>query len=103
MTSRTGSWLAAATGGQKRSNALEYGHQEASGASNASFRIDLESPRNVSLKSIPECPNSLVSGDIRVVSTKRLLPTGECWCGYGAETATGSFSLAPATRPPSQR
>ena len=29
-----------------------------------------------------------------MVSTKRLLPTGECWCGYGAETATGSFFLA---------
>ena len=26
-------------------------------------------------------------------STKRLLPTGECWCGCGAETAIGSFFL----------
>ena len=90
----TGFWIAAATSGQKRSNDPEYGHQEASGASNASFRIDPESPRNVSLKSIQECPNCLVSGDIRMVSTKRLFPTGECWCGCGAETATGSFFLA---------
>ena len=26
-------------------------------------------------------------------STKRLLPTGECWCGCDAETAIGSFFL----------
>ena len=25
---------------------------------------------------------------------KRLLPTGECWCGCGAETAIGSFFLS---------
>ena len=37
--------------------------------------------------------NSLVSGDMRMISTKRLLPTGECWCGCGAETAIGSFFL----------
>ena len=28
-----------------------------------------------------------------MASTKRLLPTGECWCGCGAETAIGSFFL----------
>ncbi len=28
-----------------------------------------------------------------MASTKRLLPTGECWCGGGAETAIGSFFL----------
>ena len=28
-----------------------------------------------------------------MVSIKRLLPTGECWCGCGAETAIGSFFL----------
>ena len=28
-----------------------------------------------------------------MTSTKRLLPTGECWCGCGAETAIGSFFL----------
>ena len=26
--------------------------------------------------------------------TKRLLPPGERWCGYGEETATGSFFLS---------
>ncbi len=25
--------------------------------------------------------------------TKRLIPTGECWCGCGAEAAIGSFFL----------
>lgn len=25
---------------------------------------------------------------------RRLLPTGECWCGCGAETAIGSFFAA---------
>ena len=89
----TGFRLAAATDEQKRSNDPEYGHEKASRASNASFRIDPESPRNVSLKSIQECPNSLVSGDIRMASTKRLLPTGECRCGCGAETVVVSFFL----------
>ena len=28
-----------------------------------------------------------------MTSTKRLLPTGECWCGCGAETGIGSFFL----------
>ena len=28
-----------------------------------------------------------------MASTKRLLPTGECWCGCGVETAIGSFFL----------
>ncbi len=28
-----------------------------------------------------------------MASSKRLLPTGECWCGCGAETAIGSFFL----------
>ena len=28
-----------------------------------------------------------------MVSPERLLPTGECWCGCGAETAIGSFFL----------
>ena len=28
-----------------------------------------------------------------MASTKRLLRTGECWCGCGAETAIGSFFL----------
>ncbi len=28
-----------------------------------------------------------------MVSAKMLLPTGECWCGCGAETAIGSFLL----------
>ncbi len=26
-------------------------------------------------------------------SVKRLLPTGECWCGCGGETSIGSFFL----------
>ncbi len=26
-----------------------------------------------------------------MVSSKRLLPTGECWCGCGKDTAIGSF------------
>jgi len=26
--------------------------------------------------------------------TKRLMPTGDCWCGCGAETGVGSFFLA---------
>ena len=88
---RTGFWLAAATGGQKRSNDPEYGQQEASGASNAPFRIDPESPKNVSLDSNLGYSDSLVSGDMRMASTKCLLPTGECWCGRGAETAVGSL------------
>ena len=25
--------------------------------------------------------------------SKRILPTGECWCGCGGETARGSFFL----------
>ena len=29
-----------------------------------------------------------------MASTERLLPTGECWCGCGAETAIGSFFLS---------
>ena len=28
-----------------------------------------------------------------MASIKRLLPTGECWCGCGAETAIGAFFL----------
>ena len=28
-----------------------------------------------------------------MASTKRLLPTGECWCGCGADTAIGAFFL----------
>ena len=28
-----------------------------------------------------------------MTSTERLLPTGECWCGRGAETTIGSFFL----------
>ncbi len=28
-----------------------------------------------------------------MTSIERMLPTGECWCGCGAETATGSFFL----------
>ena len=28
-----------------------------------------------------------------MTSSKRLLPTGECWCGCGAETSIGSFFL----------
>ena len=32
-------------------------------------------------------------GEGDMASTKRLLPTGECWCGCGAETAIGSFFL----------
>ena len=28
-----------------------------------------------------------------MVLPERLLPTGECWCGCGAETAIGSFFL----------
>ena len=55
--------------------------------------IDSEAPRNVSLDSVQGHSNSLVSGDMRMASTKRLLPTGECWCGCGAETAIGSFFL----------
>ena len=27
-------------------------------------------------------------------SNKRLLPTGECWCGCGGETTIGAFFLA---------
>ena len=57
------------------------------------FRIDSEAPRNVSLNSIQGHSNRLISGDMRMASTKRLLPTGECWCGCGAETAIGSFFL----------
>ena len=26
-------------------------------------------------------------------STKRLIPTGDCWCGCGAEAAIGAFFL----------
>ena len=55
--------------------------------------IDWEAPRDVSLNSIQGHFNSLVSGDMKMASTKRLLPTGECWCGCGAETAIGSFFL----------
>ena len=55
--------------------------------------IDWEAPRDVSLDSVQGRSNSLVSGDMRMASTKRLLPTGECWCGCGAETAIGSFFL----------
>ena len=29
--------------------------------------------------------------DPRKQSKERLLPTGECWCGCGAETPVGSF------------
>lgn len=28
-----------------------------------------------------------------MASSERLLPTGECWCGCGAETSIGSFFL----------
>ena len=28
-----------------------------------------------------------------MASTKRLLPTGECWCGCGGEARRGSFFL----------
>ena len=28
-----------------------------------------------------------------MASTKRLIPTGECWCGCGAEAAIGAFFL----------
>ena len=28
-----------------------------------------------------------------MASTGRLLPTGDCWCGCGAETSIGSFFL----------
>ena len=28
-----------------------------------------------------------------MASTDRLLPTGECWCGCGSDTAIGSFFL----------
>ncbi len=28
-----------------------------------------------------------------MVASGRLLPTGECWCGCGAETSIGSFFL----------
>jgi len=27
-------------------------------------------------------------------SKERLLPTGECWCGCGAETSTGAFFVS---------
>ena len=55
--------------------------------------IDWEAPRNVSLESIQDRTNYLALGDVGMASTKRLLPTGECWCGCGAETAIGSFFL----------
>ena len=55
--------------------------------------IDSEASRDVSLDAIQGHSNSLISGDMRMASTKRLLPTGECWCGCGAETAIGSFFL----------
>ena len=55
--------------------------------------IDWEAPRNVSLESIQDYTNCFVLGDVGMASTKRLLPTGECWCGCGAETAIGSFFL----------
>ncbi len=45
------------------------------------------------MDSIQGHANSLFSGDMRMASTKRLLPTGECWRGCGAETALGSFFL----------
>ena len=28
-----------------------------------------------------------------MLSSKHLLPAGECWCGCGAETSIGSFFL----------
>ena len=28
-----------------------------------------------------------------MTSPERLVPTGECWCGCGAETTSGSFFL----------
>ena len=55
--------------------------------------IDWEAPRNVSLESIQDYTNHFILGDVGMASTKRLLPTGECWCGCGAETAIGSFFL----------
>ena len=55
--------------------------------------IDWEAPRNVSLESIQDRTNYFALGDVGMASTKRLLPTGECWCGCGAETAIGSFFL----------
>ena len=55
--------------------------------------IDREAPRNVFLKSIQDYTSNFVLGDVGIASTKRLLPTGECWCGCGAETAIGSFFL----------
>ena len=87
---------AAATEERKGCDAPEQDHKEGSGASNSLFRIDSidsEAPRNVSLNSIQGQSNRLISGDMRMASTKRLLPTGECWCGCGAETAIGSFFL----------
>ena len=57
------------------------------------FRIDSGAPWDVFSDSIQGHPNSLVSRDMRMASTKRLLPTGECWCGCSAETAIGSFFL----------
>ena len=32
-------------------------------------------------------------GDGKMASNDRLLPTGECWCGCGSDTAIGSFFL----------
>ena len=34
-----------------------------------------------------------IEGATNMASTKRLLPTGECWCGCGAETAIGASFL----------
>ena len=84
---------AAATSKRKGCNAPKHGHKEASGASNPPFHIDSGAPWDVSLDGIQGHPNSLVSRDMRTASTKRLLPTGECWCGCGAKTAIGSFFL----------
>ena len=31
---------------------------------------------------------------LKMDSSERLLPTGECWCGCGTDTAIGSFFLS---------
>ena len=36
-----------------------------------------------------------------MASTKRLIPTGDCWCGCGAETAIGAFFLPGHDKAPS--
>ena len=38
--------------------------------------------------------NGLREESSEVGSSKRLLPTGECWCGCGQETRIGSFFRA---------